>query len=948
MMIRRILAGLALVGLLSGAAEAQVSSTRAALENQNNTSIIANGVGAITAPKLNSLLGNMIESTGTQLDQNVFSQSPLVPTLAPGTDTQQAASTAFVINQIVSTGSALVPGSSPISPKVNGGILFDNNGVLGDTTTPNLGKPSAIDLGNATNFPPSGLAPFSAPGVLGATAAGPTTQLSQAQLTGLLTGTLPSGLTIPTPNFIGTMGTTGVFNYTQDVGNVHFEIDKDSAPLNFFTGGTRVGFVVQVQDTGIGSTAGATPLSVFNLNQSGEGTVTARPNSSQTIWEGMLLAGTKTQDGTLQLLTIGGQLGTVGATGYNELSGIDISLSNTGSVNAGMIGVEALVNDGSAGSNGASNISILVSRLALFNAGSTGTNNVESSEGSQPIPTIMNLNPQSTVGWVRGLDLAGVGYAGSGSLFTSGEAIRLPNNIAIASLNAAGNADVLALFVDSGNIINLGEGSPPPTIRLNGSAIITSLITAGVVTTTSGGLIGSEAQISAAQFPALTGDITTPGASLVATLATVNSNVGSFGGASSVPNFTVNAKGLVTAAGSSAVVAPAGTLTGTLATSAEPAHTGAVTNSAGSLAMTITPTITAGGPVGSSTTVPVITFNAAGQLTAVSSATISGGSGTVTSVATTGPITGGTITGTGTIACATCGVTGSPLSQFATTTSAQLAGVLSDETGTGFVVFNNSPTLITPALGTPSALILTNATGLPNAGLVNSSVTIGTTSLALGASQTIFAGLASVTSTTFVGALTGHSSLDLALTGGALTGSVTSTSTLQLGASVATARSEILGVEGDIAGISGGAQLIVYGGTAPTKQLLVGFDTTGNQGFIQATLEGSGSEPLLLQPQGGVANFGGALASTGAAPTCGTGCASVTGSSTKFAVTAGTAVTSITVNFAASYYASAPVCTIGSGSTASVVDVATVTALAITLGASVALTGGVTQVICVQ
>lgn len=54
-----------------------------------------------------------------------------------------------------------------------------------------------------------------------------------------------------------------------------------------------------------------------------------------------------------------------------------------------------------------------------------------------------------------------------------------------------------------------------------------------------------------------------------------------------------------------------------------------------------------------------------------------------------------------------------PLSQFAATTSAQLAGVISDETGTGALVFANSPTLVTPALGTPSSATLTNATGLP-------------------------------------------------------------------------------------------------------------------------------------------------------------------------------------------------------------------------------------------
>lgn len=54
-----------------------------------------------------------------------------------------------------------------------------------------------------------------------------------------------------------------------------------------------------------------------------------------------------------------------------------------------------------------------------------------------------------------------------------------------------------------------------------------------------------------------------------------------------------------------------------------------------------------------------------------------------------------------------------PLSQFAATTSAQLRGVISDETGTGAAVFATSPTLVTPALGTPSSATLTNATGLP-------------------------------------------------------------------------------------------------------------------------------------------------------------------------------------------------------------------------------------------
>ncbi len=53
------------------------------------------------------------------------------------------------------------------------------------------------------------------------------------------------------------------------------------------------------------------------------------------------------------------------------------------------------------------------------------------------------------------------------------------------------------------------------------------------------------------------------------------------------------------------------------------------------------------------------------------------------------------------------------LSVFASTTSDQLRGVISDDTGTGSLVFATSPTLVTPNLGTPASVTLTNATGLP-------------------------------------------------------------------------------------------------------------------------------------------------------------------------------------------------------------------------------------------
>jgi hypothetical protein len=58
-------------------------------------------------------------------------------------------------------------------------------------------------------------------------------------------------------------------------------------------------------------------------------------------------------------------------------------------------------------------------------------------------------------------------------------------------------------------------------------------------------------------------------------------------------------------------------------------------------------------------------------------------------------------------------VTTDKLSVHAATSSSELAGIISDETGSGSLVFATSPVLTTPNLGTPSAAVLTSATGLP-------------------------------------------------------------------------------------------------------------------------------------------------------------------------------------------------------------------------------------------
>lgn len=79
------------------------------------------------------------------------------------------------------------------------------------------------------------------------------------------------------------------------------------------------------------------------------------------------------------------------------------------------------------------------------------------------------------------------------------------------------------------------------------------------------------------------------------------------------------------------------------------------------------------------------------------------GGASSSSFAATSPLSVSFPAGVTTYACATCAVTTNPLSQFASTTSAQLLGVLSDETGSGVAVFNNAPTFIAPILGDATA-----------------------------------------------------------------------------------------------------------------------------------------------------------------------------------------------------------------------------------------------------
>jgi len=98
-----------------------------------------------------------------------------------------------------------------------------------------------------------------------------------------------------------------------------------------------------------------------------------------------------------------------------------------------------------------------------------------------------------------------------------------------------------------------------------------------------------------------------------------------------------------------------------------------------------------------------------------------------------------------------------------------------------------------PSTGTLSATSFSGAhsgsgaglTAIPNSALTNSSITIGSTAITLGASSTTLAGLSSVASTSFIGSLTGNAST--VTTNANLSGDVSSVGNVTTLATVATA-----------------------------------------------------------------------------------------------------------------------------------------------------------------
>jgi hypothetical protein len=147
------------------------------------------------------------------------------------------------------------------------------------------------------------------------------------------------------------------------------------------------------------------------------------------------------------------------------------------------------------------------------------------------------------------------------------------------------------------------------------------------------------------------------------------------------------------------------------------------------------------------------------------------------------------------------------LAQHAATTSAELRGVISDETGTGSLVFATSPTLVTPILGTPTSGTLTNATGLPLTTGVTGTLPVANGGTGVTTSTGSGANVLGTSPTIASPTITGTGAIAGTFTGnvtGNVTGNLTGTASAATLAAAATALAtgRTISLTGDVTGTS--------------------------------------------------------------------------------------------------------------------------------------------------
>jgi len=580
---------------------------------------------------------------------------------------------------------------------------------------------------------------------------------------------------------------------------------------------------------------------------------------------------------------------------------------------------------------GTASVAFVLTRATDYDTSGTGTNEIDLGDFLLVVSGTTNANTS----WVQQTPLpitvgttsiVFIQFASSGQTYTAGTGLTLATNqFSITNTGTAGT---------------YGSTSQVPVFVTNAQGQVTS------VTNTSIAISGS----------AVSGNIAGNSANVTGTVAIANGGTGltttPANGVIDIGNGTGFTRTNITAGSGISVTNAAGSITiastsgGGSVTSVAQSFTGgliSVTGSpitgSGTLALSVAGT-SGGVPYFSSASTwassAALAANALviGGGAGVAPSTTTTGTGVVTALGTAVGSAGAFVVNGGALGTPSSGTltnaTGLPLSTGVTGTLSVANGGsgATTSTGTGNLVLSNSPTFVTPALGTPSSAVLSNATGLP----LTTGVT-GTLPIANGGTN---ATTAQAAMNTFAGAIT---------TGSYLRGNGTNVvmSTIQA-ADVPTLNQNTSGTAANVTG----TVAIANGGTGVTTALaamntLAGAVTSGSYlrgngvNVVMSTIQAADVPTLNQNTTGTAANVTGTVAIANG----GSGTTTAQGAINAFAgaVTAGSYLRGNGTNVVMATIQAADIPTLNQNTTGTAANITATTNATITTLSSLSLPG---------